>query len=265
MTATSTTTASIKVPRASLSVTILRDPDYVELALTPDGRQALLLFVMLILAAKDQNNGGRFKASRPVLAMLVRWPLEAFNAALETLLKSPSRWVFEDNGEIILRSFARWNPAWGGQRDGAGRPSQDSSVIQVDSSRIQDVPNSVASVSVSASVTSKDTTLAAGAADVPKPSKPKAKTPFTYPANFEKCWGFWPRKVSKGAALKAWNRISADDQDAALDKAEEVGGCWAANDPHKQRIQFCQHLATWLNARGWESPIEETELMARGR
>lgn len=256
-------TANPKVPRASLAVSLLRDPDYIELAMTPDGRQALALFVALILAAKDAGHDGTFKQSRPVLAMLVRWPLDAFNASLDLLLKSQGRWVVEEHGSVKVRSFRRWNPAWGGQRDGAGRPSQDSSANQDDSSRIQDVPKVVAPLSLSLS--SKDTTLAAGAADVPKPSKPKAKTPFTYPANFEKCWGFWPRKVSKGAALKAWNRISADDQDAALDKAEEVGGCWAANDPHKQRIQFCQHLATWLNARGWESPIEETELMARGR
>lgn len=64
-------------------------------------------------------------------------------------------------------------------------------------------------------------------------------------------WNFYPKKKSKGAAEKAWNKINPDEAllqviMAALQHAKTQDG-WA-----KDAGQFIPHPATWLNARGWE-------------
>ncbi len=115
----------LAVPRASLSVTLLSDPEFIEACQTPEGRQAVLLFTCLIMAAKEQNNEGRFAQAPAVLAMMVRWPMADFKIALEYLLKMPGKWVVRDSGAVVVRSFSRWNAGWGGAREGAGRPPHD--------------------------------------------------------------------------------------------------------------------------------------------
>lgn len=140
----------LKVPRASLAVTLLADPELIELLQTPEGRDAALLFVCLILAAKEQNNAGRFTQGHAVLAMLVRWPLSEFKSALDYLLRSPGQWVVSNGGEIVVRGFTKWNSGWGGAREGAGRPTKTESTP--DSSRNQVKPTPPLPVSVPVSV-----------------------------------------------------------------------------------------------------------------
>lgn len=136
----------LKVPRASLAVTLLSDPEWIELLQTPEGRDAALLFVSLILAAKEQNNAGRFTQGHAVLAMLVRWPQQEFKSALDYLLRSPGQWVVNNGGEIVVRGFTKWNSGWGGAREGAGRPTKTESTP--DSSRNQVKPTPPLPVSV---------------------------------------------------------------------------------------------------------------------
>jgi hypothetical protein len=100
------------------------------------------------------------------------------------------------------------------------------------------------------------------AKDSPASDKPKR---LEYPADFEQFWSFYPRSAGKGAAFKVWKRMDAESRTRAIDRAEWVQGCYAALDPHGERIQFLKHPATWLNARGWEDADEEVKLQARGR
>lgn len=86
-----------------------------------------------------------------------------------------------------------------------------------------------------------------------------------YPDDFEAFWSHYPRRVQKGAALKAWKKLTAKDRLAATERAEWVAGCWAYHDPHGERLQFMPHPATWLNARGWEDDDGAVELAARGK
>jgi hypothetical protein len=82
---------------------------------------------------------------------------------------------------------------------------------------------------------------------------------------FERFWSAYPRKVAKGAAIKAWEKLNPNDELTeaivlAVDaqkrnrrKTEE------ANDkvPEKQRrfIADWKHPATWLNQQCWLDEI----------
>lgn len=95
--------------------------------------------------------------------------------------------------------------------------------------------------------------------------KPKAQKPSGYTLDFELFWGAYPKRKSKGAAFKAWLKLSVSERHAATDRAEWVAGCWEHNDPDELRRSFIQDPATWLNARGWEDDDGAVELMARGK
>lgn len=61
---------------------------------------------------------------------------------------------------------------------------------------------------------------------------------------FNEFWEAYPRKVGKGAALKAFA--------ACLWQANAVAGARRlANDPNLPEPQYIPHPATWLNREGW--------------
>ena len=68
---------------------------------------------------------------------------------------------------------------------------------------------------------------------------------------FAEFWKWYPRKVAKGAAEKAWRSIPVSKYPQVLLMAEAF-----SKTPFKD-ISFCPHPATWLNAKRWED--EEPE------
>ena len=135
-----------RVPRASLGVSILRDPDYVALmSMGKDGQQAFAAFVSIILAAKDLGNAGQFREPLQVVAAMIRWPADELAEAIARIHSAckcnghdPWLTVSRRGSRIIVRSFEEWNTpskGWGGQRIGAGRKK---SVFKSDSSGNQD-------------------------------------------------------------------------------------------------------------------------------
>jgi hypothetical protein len=60
---------------------------------------------------------------------------------------------------------------------------------------------------------------------------------------FDKFWEVYPRKVAKGAARKAWEKII--DFGAVIAGAERF-----SLDPNREET-FTPHPATWLNAERW--------------
>jgi len=74
--------------------------------------------------------------------------------------------------------------------------------------------------------------------------------------NFALFWTAYPKKRSKGAALKAWTALRPD---AALVAAILVGVRRAVASPDWQRDrgQYIPHPATWLRARGWEDEPDQ--------
>ena len=86
---------------------------------------------------------------------------------------------------------------------------------------------------------------------IPSPTpKPKNKT-IAPDGAFERFWSTYPKRKSKGQALKAWNKVKPNEQlqdriFSALERAK------TSADWRKDNGQFIPYPASWLNAQGWE-------------
>lgn len=83
--------------------------------------------------------------------------------------------------------------------------------------------------------------------------------------DFESFWKFYPRKVSKSEALKAWNKINPDQQlitSICAGLAKYLGSAdWAKDDG-----QFIPHASTWLNQARWnDSPKPASNVVKLNR
>jgi biotin operon repressor len=66
-------------------------------------------------------------------------------------------------------------------------------------------------------------------------------------SEFDSFWESYPKKVDKGAALRAFRRAIKN-----LDPAVVIAGAKAyAEDPNLPQKQFIKNPATWLNAEAW--------------
>jgi len=82
---------------------------------------------------------------------------------------------------------------------------------------------------------------------LPLPSQATSK-------DFDLFWTAYPKKVSKGAAKKAWDYIihkrPPTDKIVSAIEAQKLTADWQKNGG-----QFIPHPATWLRANGWENDI----------
>ena len=82
-------------------------------------------------------------------------------------------------------------------------------------------------------------------------TKKKNNTPYHPPGEFDAFWSEYPRKAGKGAAEKAWKKISPDAETVRLilSALEAQKGCeqW-----QRENGQYIPYPATWLNQRRWE-------------
>jgi hypothetical protein len=74
-----------------------------------------------------------------------------------------------------------------------------------------------------------------------------------YPLPFQQFWKLYPRKKSKGQALKAFKALKGVTNDMLLSGLRVA---LESPDWLKDNGQFIPHPATWLNARGWEDGEE---------
>lgn len=82
-------------------------------------------------------------------------------------------------------------------------------------------------------------------------------------ARFDRFWKAYPKKKSKGAALKAWHRIKPSDL-VLTQMLEAIG--WQQNQPDwvKDGGKYIPHPMTWLNAKGWEDePFHAPQVSAK--
>lgn len=84
-----------------------------------------------------------------------------------------------------------------------------------------------------------------------KEDKRKLKKEKEYSYAFARFWELYPKKKSKGDALKAWDALNPDSELAAkiLQKVAEAKTCpdWA-----REGGRYIPYPATWLRAMGWE-------------
>ena len=96
-----------------------------------------------------------------------------------------------------------------------------------------------------------------GAEDEKTSSKPPASTPRASPTLFDQFWEWYPRKVGKEAARKAWDKArNKTDQQTILDGIQRY-----RLDPNLPVKEFIPHPATWLNEGRWD----DEPLPARGQ
>lgn len=67
---------------------------------------------------------------------------------------------------------------------------------------------------------------------------------------FEEFWSYYPKKVDKGAALRAFKRAGKTNDPALIIE----GAKRYAEDPNLPEKQFIKNPATWLNAESWSNP-----------
>ena len=70
--------------------------------------------------------------------------------------------------------------------------------------------------------------------------KPMAKTP----SGFDQFWSLYPRRVKKPAAIRAWSKLTPNDQSAVIAALPQF--------PFSLEPNFQPHASTWLNERRWE-------------
>lgn len=69
---------------------------------------------------------------------------------------------------------------------------------------------------------------------------------------FPEFWAIYPRKISKGAAIKAWNGATKKaTPDAIISGLKARASTIAAADP-----KFTPHPATWLNGERWADDLD---------
>jgi hypothetical protein len=78
---------------------------------------------------------------------------------------------------------------------------------------------------------------------------------------FDTFWQFYPRKVGKKAALRAWKKMTAEERVNAAEMAEAFGE--AMEHVHPANRQFLPHPSTWLNEGRWEDDPVEWQLTGR--
>jgi biotin operon repressor len=68
-------------------------------------------------------------------------------------------------------------------------------------------------------------------------------------SEFDSFWSYYPKKVDKGAALRAFKRaVKKQDADSVIAGAKAY-----AEDPNLPEKQFIKNPATWLNAEAWNN------------
>jgi hypothetical protein len=70
------------------------------------------------------------------------------------------------------------------------------------------------------------------------------ETPIETPT-FDDFYKIYPRKTAKGAARKAWDKLSPEDRERAVAGAQRY-----LDDPNRDE-SFTAYPATWLNAERW--------------
>ncbi len=166
----------------------------------------------------------------------------------------PTRFVFSCLWLIASETENKipYNLAWLSERIG----------MKVTESIIQPLlASSLCSVSVSVSVSVSPLSLTDDsnvlAERTQEASKPLAQSPSLLDETFERFWAGYPRKIGKGSARKAWNKIKpinglCDTICQQVDKAKQTEQ-WT-----KDAGKFIPNPATWLNQARWEDSYESS-------
>jgi hypothetical protein len=71
-------------------------------------------------------------------------------------------------------------------------------------------------------------------------------------SNFNNIWSIYPRKVNKRMSQKAFERLTAEEQQQAIDALPNHIKYWKSQDT---QLAYICHLSTWLNQYRFEDEI----------
>lgn len=86
-----------------------------------------------------------------------------------------------------------------------------------------------------------------------KPHTPASTGLSDYPPDFEEFWSTYPKKVGKGAALRAWRNAQTKPEINEL--CDIIAKQSSSPAFTKENGQYIPHPATWLNQRRWEDEV----------
>ena len=96
--------------------------------------------------------------------------------------------------------------------------------------------------------------------EVEQKKKRKTNPPLSPTGDFAKFYQEYPKKKAKGNAEKAWAKIAPDDVLANI-ICMAVKRARKSKDWLKEKGKYIPHPATWLNAKGWEDEIPDSEII----
>jgi hypothetical protein len=70
---------------------------------------------------------------------------------------------------------------------------------------------------------------------------------------FEEFWALYPRKIAKGAAIKAWQKLTKSDQSEVIESLPNHIKYWQVKGTEKE---FIPYPASWLNAMRWLDELD---------
>jgi hypothetical protein len=79
-----------------------------------------------------------------------------------------------------------------------------------------------------------------------------------YPDDFTAFWKAYPRKIDKGEAFKAWDKIRPP-RPAVETLLASVASLMRTRQWLDKNGQYIPNPATWLNRRGWESEVSSDD------
>ena len=74
---------------------------------------------------------------------------------------------------------------------------------------------------------------------------------------FDSFWKLYPRKQSREAAEKAWNRLKPEERQAAMEGVKAHSDHWKASD---RPTRYIPHGATWRNGKRWLDELDPSEI-----
>lgn len=122
-----------RIPRASISVRFFGDEDTLAMfALGSTGERAVLMFIQLLVLAKDLRNGGTFASPIEVYAARLGMMPKKARECYAILTRPGVDWLEREEDGFRIRSWEKYNDERrGGRRHGAGRPPKhDESVFK---------------------------------------------------------------------------------------------------------------------------------------
>jgi len=205
---------------------------------------ARLLHVSSMCHCAAALNDGEFQLSD---LPMIQAAAETFDASDVAALVTAGLWDPIMDGNAVtgyrVHDFLEYNPP--AVRVFAARKATAERVAKWRESQCNGVTNGVSSgVSNGPCNTAPPSPVPRPLPD-PVPKRKRSQAEPAYSQAFLDFWKAYPRKVSKGAAWKAW------PGDAVL-PAVLAALEWQAKLPGWQDLQYVKHPATYLNARGWE-------------